>query len=136
MENIKKNFELEKKIIEEISSLSENLANSDNKEERKIISSQIASLRDSFKKSGQGVLDSMEKISITKPLPQETIATQTKQPKIMQKMAPQTESPDKEPKFLKKKREKATGLEKLSLKRMKKKRLKLSRKKRKNQTPI
>src|SRR3990172_5593081 len=129
MENVKEAFDREKKIMDEISSLSEDLKNSKSEAERRIISSQITSLRDILKKAGQKVIDSVENVSVAKPLVEEAVAVQTKsaptQP-VIAPMTPQVKTQDKPVK-----KEKTTALERLSLKRMKKKEVKIVKKKEK-----
>ena len=129
VENVKEAFDMEKKIMDEISSLSEDLKNSKSEAERRIISSQITSLKDILKKAGQKVIDSVENVSVAKPLVEEAVAVQTKsaptQP-VIAPMTPQVKTQDKPVK-----KEKTTALERLSLKRMKKKEVKIVKKKEK-----
>jgi len=129
MENVKEAFDREKKIMDEISSLSEDLKNSKSEAERRIISSQITSLKDILKKAGQKVIDSVEKVSVTKPLVEESVAAQTKTP-TPPVIAPMVQ-PVKATDNSRMKKEKTTALEKLSLKRMKKKEVKIIKKKEK-----
>ena len=122
VDNLKENFERQKKIAEEISELSEDLKNSRNLEERGMIFSQINSLKNSLRKSGQGVLEATERISVPKPL-------NVSQPVSDFKMQPvKTIIPIKEERKVK---EKITELEKITLKRMKKKEVKVVKKKEK-----
>ena len=129
VENVKEAFDMEKKIMDEISSLSEDLKNSKSEAERRIISSQITSLKDILKKAGQKVIDSVEKVSVTKPLVEESVAAQTKTP-TPPVIAPMVQ-PVKATDNSRMKKEKTTALEKLSLKRMKKKEVKIIKKKEK-----
>jgi len=122
LDKLRENFGRQRKIAEEISGLSEELRNSGNPEEREIISSQIESLRNSLRKSGQEVVEATERISVPKPLI-------TAQPAPSFRMQPAgTVIPAKEEG---KRKEKITSLEKLTLKRMKKKEIKAAKKKEK-----
>ena len=68
LEKLKESVSKEKKIISEITSISKNLEKIDI-EERKIILSQIKSLKDFLKRTNQGIPAILEKMSLTKPLP-------------------------------------------------------------------
>ncbi|MDP3991959.1 MAG: type II secretion system F family protein [Nanoarchaeota archaeon] len=125
VEKLKENFERQRKIAEEISALSEELRGSKNEEEREMISSQIESLRNSLRKSGREIVDETERISVPKPLIAE-------QPSYSFQMQPARKViPLKEEGKKKEKEEKVSGLEKLTLKRMKKKEVKVVKKKEK-----
>lgn len=125
VDKLMENFERQKKIAGEISGLSGELRNSRNPEEKKIISSQIESLRNSLRKSGQEVVEATERISVPKPLI-------TAQPVPSFQMQPaRTVIPMKEEGKPGKRQEKISGLEKLTLKRMKKKEVKVVKKKEK-----
>ena len=128
MEKVKSNFELEKKIAEEISSLSEDLKNSRSEAERRMLASQINSLKAALKRTAQNVVDAIENVSVPKPLVEEAIAAQTNLPRAQ---ASKPQLPLVEPPTIKLKRERVTELEKLSLKRMKKKEVKIIKKKEK-----
>ncbi len=129
MEEVKSNFEREKKIAADISSLSEDLRNSKSEAERRMLSSQINSLKNSLKKTAQKVVEAVEGVSVPKPLSQEmpesadraAMKAMIKSPGYKQAATPY--APAKQEKM------KATDLEKLSLKRMKKKEVKVMKKK-------
>jgi flagellar protein FlaJ len=120
IDNLKENFEREKKIAAEIGSLYEDLKNSRNGEEQKMISSQILFLKNSLKKTGENVIDATKSISVVKPLNISSSA-----PKLSMKTPEETFPENKE------KKTKITALEKLSLKRMKQKEIKVVQKKEK-----
>lgn len=130
IDKLRENFERQKKIAEEISGLSEELRNSRNLEERGMISSQIDSLKNSLRKSGQGILEATEGISVPKPL-------NTGQPIYnfqMQQTGNQNQGsapPEEDKTRIKVPKEKITNLENLTLKRMKKKEEKVVKKKEK-----
>ncbi len=117
MEKVKEDFEKQKKIAAEISSLSEDLKNSGSEAEKRMLSSQIKSLEGSLKKQSQKVVDSVKNISVSKPL-------------IQEKVSFQIQKSDME-KFPEMKKEKISDLEKMALKRMKKKEKKVIKKKEK-----
>jgi flagellar protein FlaJ len=141
MEDLKKNFEREKKIADEIRDLTYELRNSRDPEEKALIRSQINSLKRSMRKAGRQVLTSTEKISMPKPLnyiPPEKV--QSQQANLFSERdtfpGPELElstSKTKGKSGPKKKEEKPTPLERLTLKRMKKKKEKVV--KRKERTP-
>ncbi len=122
MDALKDSFEREKKIAGEISELSEELKSSTDNEEKKIISSQINSLKASLKESGYRVIEATERISVPKPLTQNPVS-QTPDFKPSQNFIPVDNT--------KKKKEKITELENMTLKRMKKKEVKVVVKKEK-----
>ncbi|MEK6847970.1 MAG: type II secretion system F family protein [Nanoarchaeota archaeon] len=122
---LKENFEKQKKIAAEINNLSEDLKNSRDQEERRIISSQINSLKNSLKKSGLEVIESTESISLPKPLDVAQTPVYTPE-KSWQQIPKKT---DFEGGVSKK--EKISSLEKMALKRMKKKEVKVVKKKEK-----
>ncbi|MFH1608353.1 MAG: type II secretion system F family protein [archaeon] len=68
IENLKKEILEEKKIAREMSSLLRDLEKSKNSEERRMISSQIDSLKNSMKMINEQVPKKLERISIAKPL--------------------------------------------------------------------
>mgnify|MGYP001558576656 CR=1 FL=1 len=117
IDNLKESFGRQKRIAEEISSFYEDLKNSRNEEERRMISSQINFLKNSLKKTGADVIDATERVSVAKPLgsfqPVSKIFTQPAKGII-----PEV-------------KEKTTALEKLTLKRMKQKEVKVIKKKEK-----
>ncbi|MEK6840433.1 MAG: type II secretion system F family protein [Nanoarchaeota archaeon] len=152
-EKLKENFEKQKKIAEEISMLLEEMKSSESKEEKEMLSSQIESLIEYLKKSGEGIIGETEGLSVPRPLnmhenmdmhgniPQnapEIQAMQKTREKAVKKEKtgdlPRPISLGEEPgkKFPAKiKEEKITELEKLTLKRMKKKSEKTKEKKEK-----
>ncbi len=120
MEKAKESFEMQKKIADQINELSEDLKNIVNGAERRIISSQIQKLKSLMKKYGQDFSDAVENVSVPKPLTQ---------PKIPEKIQEQKQMPASKGNVIKK--EKVPELEKLALKRMKKKEAKTIKKKEK-----
>jgi len=70
---IKKSILEEKKIIRKMMLLLTNLNDTTNIEERKIVLSQIISLKESLKKTNENISDSLEKISLPKPLPSQVL---------------------------------------------------------------
>ncbi len=122
IEKLKENFEVHKKIAEDLNNLSEELKDSKNTEEREMISSQIESLVASLRKSGQEFVNATEKISVPKPLSVYKPVLALKVPSNITIVPMKEET---------KKKEKTTGLEKLTLKRMKKKEKKVVKKKEK-----
>ena len=141
----------EKKIVSELTSLFNYFKNIDNPEEKKMVSSQMIVLKKSLQKTGQEIIDSTEKISLFKPLypgqktrplmpakPASTSAVPAKPliPKKTQdirKTYPELPSQSSQQVISKKKDKKfrATPLEKLTLKRIKKKEKKIVKKKEK-----
>ena len=141
IQKLGKNILREKKIVGELISLSNHFKNTDNPEEKRMISSQIEILKKPLQKTGQEIIDSAEKISLFKPLspgqktrpsvpakPASAPAVHTK-PLIPKKLPPPSSR-----QVLSKKKEKklkADSLEKLTLKRIKKKEKKIVKKKEK-----
>ncbi len=135
MEKLKEDISKEKKTVQEINSLFDHLQRTENVGEKKLVSSQITSLKNSLKKTNQEVSDSLKKINIAIPLsslPQQELIQQQpviniEQPAITLgqnlpgKFSPKMKFSEKE-KLL-------TELERLSLKRLKKKRKKVIEKK-------
>jgi len=141
IQKLGKNILREKKIVSELISLSNHFKNTDNPEEKRMISSQIEILKKPLQKTGQEIINSAEKISLFKPLspgqktrvtripePVSTPAVPAK-PLIPKKLPPQSSrqalSKKKDKKF------KPDSLEKLTLKRIKKKEKKIVKKKEK-----
>ena len=144
IEKIEKNILREKKIVSELTSLFNHLKNTDNPEEKRMVSSQITMLKKSLQKTGQEIIDSAEKISLFKPL----YPGQKTRPPIPAKPAsisavpakPSSLTPAVPAKPLisqqalpkkKDKKFKPTSLEKLTLKRITKKEKKIVKKKEK-----
>jgi len=141
IQKLGKNILQEKKIVSELTSLFNYLKNIDNPEEKRMISSQITMLKKSLQKTGQEIINSAEKISLFKPLypGQKTrppipakpasISAVPAKPLIPKKIPLQTSQQA----LLKKKDKKfrPDSLEKLTLKRMKKKEKKIVKKKEK-----
>ncbi len=121
IEKIGKNILQEKKIVSELNSLFNHFKNADNPEEKRMVSSQVIILKKSLQKTGQEVINSAEKISLFKPLAQKTTPTIPAKPTYPRQVP------------LKKidKKLKPTSLEKLTLKRIKKKEKKIVKKKEK-----
>ncbi len=127
MERLKEDISKEKKTVQEINSLFDHLQKTENVGEKKLVSLQITSLKNSLKKTNQSVSDSLKKINIAIPLnppPQQELIQQQpviniEQPAVTLgqslpgKFAPKRKFFEKE-KLL-------TELERLSLKRLKKK---------------
>ena len=90
IDQIKEGFGKEKKIAEEIASLSDELLNSTSDEERGVIASQINLLKESLKKAGGQVIDSTERVSMAKPLGQ---SGQPQERPPMQKQPPPKQNP-------------------------------------------
>jgi len=78
----------EKAIIGEMNSLFNYLGNSNSQQEKNMISSQIGALNSSLKIAGQQVLNSLEKISIFRPLSQPQTTTTSTQPATQFKKVP------------------------------------------------
>ena len=121
IQKLGKNILREKKIVSELISLFNYSKNIDNPEEKRMISSHMIVLKKSLQKTGQEIINSAEKISLFKPLGQKTTPTIPAKPTY-----PQRALPKKTDKKLK-----ATPLEKLTLKRIKKKEKKIVKKKEK-----
>jgi len=139
IEKLEKNILLEKKIVGELTSLFNYLKNIDNPEEKRMISSQITILKKSLQKTGQEIINSAEKISLFKPLypGQKTrpsvpakptsISAVPAKPLISKNIQPSQQALPKK----KDKKFRPTSLEKLTLKRIKKKEKKIVKKKEK-----
>ena len=143
IQKLGKNILREKKIVGELISLFNHLKNTDNPEEKRMVSSQITILKKALQKTGQEVINSAEKISLFKPLypGQKTrppipakpasISAVPAKPSSLTPAVPakplisQQALPKKDKKF------KPTSLEKLTLQRIKKKEKKIVEKKEK-----
>lgn len=130
IEKLGKSILQERKTVKEINSLSNYFSNADTQEEKRMISSQIEALTGSLRKTGQEVIGSMEKISLFKPLHQDSEKkafipeTDKIQQRTFQKIPPINVVASKT-KF------KLSRLEKITLKRMKKTKKKIVKKKEK-----
>jgi hypothetical protein len=141
IQKIEKNILQEKKIVGELISLFNHLKNADNPEEERMVSSQITTLKKSLQKTGQEIIDSAEKISLFKPLrPGQktrppTPAKPVSKPTVPEKplISKQLPIQPSQQALIKKKekKHKSTPLEKLTLKRIKKKEKKVVKKKEK-----
>lgn len=149
IEKLRENISQEKKIVGELISLFNYFKNTNNPEEKRMVSSQITMLKKPLQKTGQEVINSTEKISLFKPLypGQKTRSTSTFKSsltptapakpliskntqdirKTYQKIPQSSQTISKE----KDKRLRPSPLEKLTLKRMKKKEKKIVKKKEK-----
>jgi hypothetical protein len=128
IETLRKNISREKKIINELNSLFNYFKNTNDPEEKRMISSQIENLKKPLQKTGQEIINSAKEISLFKPLSpiQKTgtpVQTVEKTPKGTY---PRRQAVKKEIKKLR-----ADSLEKLTLKRIKKKEEKIVKKKEK-----
>ena len=72
IEKLGKSILQERKTVKEINSLFNYFSNADTQEEKRMISSQIEALVGSLRKTGQEVISSAEKISLFKPLYQDS----------------------------------------------------------------
>ena len=130
IEKLGENISQEKKIIGELNSLSTYLKNTNDPEEKRMISSQIEILKKVLQKTGQIIIDSAEEISLFRPL----YSTQKTDLSIQGiQETPQEIFPQFSQQALSKKggKPKTDSLEKLTLKRMKKKEEKIVKKKEK-----
>ena len=138
-EKLRGSFERQKKIAEEIMELSGELKNSTERGEREMISSQIKSLKKSLRKSGERVVEAAEGISVPKPLNKFQDMSLTFSGSQMQPggVISSGEAEGKAKEWaetrpgLAKLGEKVSSLEELTLKRMKKKEVKVIKKKEK-----
>ncbi len=123
----------ERKIINEMISMFSHLKKSPTDHEREMVVGQLESLQESLKKTGQQVIGSAEKISMFKKLmPQTKPTTPTIQPKKLptKSLQPVPESIHQEKgKSEGKRKIKAIGLEKQTIKRLKVKKEKIKKKK-------
>jgi len=144
IQKLGKNILREKKIVGELISLFNHLKNTDNPEEKRMVSSQITILKKALQKTGQEVINSAEKISLFKPLypGQKTRPSMPAKPASISAVPAKPSSltpavPAKplisQQALLKKKDKKfkPTSLEKLTLQRIKKKEKKIVEKKEK-----
>lgn len=141
IQKLGKNILREKKIVGELISLSNHFKNTDNPEEKRMISSQIETLKKPLQKTGQEIINSAEKISLFKPLSpgQKTRGTSISKPVSTPAVPAKPLIPKKIPlpssrQALSKKKDKKLkpdSLEKLTLKRIKKKEKKIVKKKEK-----
>ncbi len=133
IEKLGKSILRERKTVKEINSLFNYLSNADTREEKRMISSQIGELKNSLRKTGQEVIGSAEKISLFKPLNQDSEKkafvpeTEKVQQRTFQKISPGNVVETKSSK----KKFKLSPLEKITIKRMKKKKKKVVEKKEK-----
>jgi len=121
-EELRENVSRERKIIEELNRLSRYLKNLRNTEEKKMVSDHMDSLKNSLKITNREILENVDKITLIKPL--------KKSPTIIQPVFQKIKTPNMQiqgtplpalsssPKLSKKKFV-ASGLEKLTLKRLK-----------------
>lgn len=124
-EKLKENISKERKIIEELNKLSGYLKNSRNIEEQRMISNQMDALKNSLRTTNRDVLDNVEKISLIKPLklaPRVTqqVFRQSTSSNVSIQSAPLPPSSE-----ISKKSFSPSGLEKLTLKRLKGKKEKI-----------
>ena len=143
IQKLGKNILREKKIVSELISLFNYSKNIDNPEEKRMISSQVTMLKKSLQKTGQEMINSAEKISLFKPL----YPGQKTRPSVLAKPASISAVPAKPASISavpakplisqqaipkkKDKKFKPDSLEKLTLKRIKKKEKKIVKKKEK-----
>ena len=130
IEKLGENISQEKKIIGELNSLSTYLKNTNDPEEKRMISSQIEILKKALQKTGQVIIGSAERISLFRPLysGQKTDLSIQGIQETARGISPQFSQqalPKKRGKL------KPDSLEKLTLKRMKKKEEKIVKKKEK-----
>lgn len=128
----------EKKVVSEIASFFNYIRNSQNPQERKMISSQLNPLIDQLKKSGQEVLDIINQISLTNPLNKNPIdkTGSGAKPLPVEKNVVQANNIQQnqvQPPIISKKKEKLKldPIERLTIKRLKKKDKKVTKKKEK-----
>ena len=129
LETLKEIISREKKIGEELGSLFEQLEKSRDPGEKNMLFSQIKVLEASLKQTNQGVLDNLEKITVTRPLAisQPGIATAPVTPITKQEPIKKTTLK----KGLTKDSKELSHIEKETLKRLKKKKKKVEEKKEK-----
>ncbi len=131
IDQLKANFEKEKKIADQIDSLTQELKSTGDEEEKKMILSQINFLKTSLKKTGLGIVSAAEKVSMPNPLPQSKAANPSAATGTKLKLGEgilKTEIVY--PNFTLKK-ERVTSLEKGTIKRLKKKEVVIAKKKEK-----
>jgi flagellar protein FlaJ len=127
IEKLGENIPREKEIIRELGSLYNSFKKTRDPGERRMISSQIEILKKSLQKTGQEIIDSAEKISLFRPL---APAKEKEAPQIS--LGPSKTLKKPKPSKIKiKGRLKPDSLEKLTLRRMRKKEKKIVRKKEK-----
>jgi len=138
IEKLRENILKEKKIINEINSLFNYFKNTNDPQEKKMISLQIENLKEPLQKIGREVIGSTEKFSLFKPLRpgQKTIPVKpliSKTVQDIQKTSKETpvQASRKTPEKEKDKKLRPDSLEKLTLKRIKKKKEKVVKKKEK-----
>ncbi|HEB47160.1 MAG TPA: hypothetical protein ENI22_01695, partial [Candidatus Pacearchaeota archaeon] len=131
IEKLGKNILREKKTVKEINSLFNYFGYADTQEEKRMISSQIEELISSLRKTGKDVIGSAEKISLFKPLHQdsEKKAFVQETEKVQQRTFQKIPTPNIVEKKPSKKKLKLSHLEKITLKRMTKKKKKVIEKK-------
>jgi len=131
IEKLGKSILQERKTVKEINSLFNYFSNADTQEEKRMISSQIEALMGSLRKTGQEVIGSMEKISLFKPLHQdsEKKAFIPETEKIQQRTFQKIPSINVVETKSSKTKLKLSRLEKITLKRMKKTKKKIVEKK-------
>jgi len=131
IEQLKANISIERKIINELSSLFNHYRNADTPGEKRMISSQITMLKNELRKVGNDVISAAERIQMFKPL--QTSAEELEDVELERSIIPIQKNPQKtqsEPVSVKAIRQvKPDSLEKLTLSRMRKKEEKVSKKK-------
>lgn len=133
---LKGNIEQQKKISQELNSLLDHLQKAKTEQEKNMIASQIQSLKDSMKQSGQEVSDVLGKAGVAKPLNPARAQQPMQQPMIQPQLPiqqpmqmPEKKTSKKEKSKLSKKEKSLLSLEKETLKRLKKKKKKTVKKK-------
>lgn len=125
VEELKNNILKVKKTVRELTSLFNHPRTSKDTEEKKIISSQINSLKNSLKETNEGVSQSLKNIYLTKPLvPKEQAVEKKETPAetVSQEIKPVTEPIKRKKLKVKLSGElKTKGIEKETIKRLKKK---------------
>jgi hypothetical protein len=128
IEKIRQNILQEKKIISELNSLFTYFKNTRDPGEKRMISMQIENLKKPLQKTGQEIIDSAEKLSLSKPLQQ---VQKTVLPVQVVQKTPKGTYPRSKTVKRAIKKSKPDSLEKLTLKRIKKKEEKIIKKKEK-----
>lgn len=123
MDEVKKNYEKEKRIAAEITDLSNDIKEAKSDAEKRMLSSQIVSLKSSLKETAEKVMDSVEDVSVPKPLTPDFVDEPIKSKAPIPQVKSREYMPVDQGKL------KAMGLEKFALQRMNKKPVVVVRKK-------
>ena len=131
VEEIGENISETKRIANEINSLLKEFNKTNDKDEKRMISSQIEKLKSMLAKTSQKTIDSAKKVSLSKPLNKDAIASAPAIAPLASKTLPIVQLQPRKLPTTKIENLKPSSLENFTLKKMKKKKIKVIEKKEK-----